>query len=46
MDNIKDFIDAKDYIEINPQQIYLTIPSQYIDVYYKLLMLVADMGKD
>lgn len=46
MDNIKDFIDAKEYIEVNPAQVFLTIPSRYIDVYYKLLMLVADMGKD
>lgn len=46
MDNIKDFIDAKDYIEINPQQVYLTIPRNYLDVYYKLLMLVADLGKN
>lgn len=46
MDSIKDFVDAKDYIEINPQQVYLTIPSRYLDVYYKLLVLVADLGKD
>ena len=46
MDSIKDFVDAKDYIEINPKQVYLTIPSNYLDVYYKLLILVADLGKD
>lgn len=46
MDNIKDFVDAKEYIEVNPEQVFLTIPSRYLDVYYKLLMLVADMGKD
>ena len=46
MVSIKDFVDAKDYIEINPKQVYLTIPSRYLDVYYKLLVLVADLGKD
>lgn len=46
MDSIKDFVDAKDYIEINPQQVYLTIPRNYLDVYYKLLVLVADLGKN
>lgn len=46
MDSIKDFVDAKEYIEINPQQVYLTIPRNYLDVYYKLLVLVADLGKN
>lgn len=32
-------------IEINPKYVYLTIPAEYVCVYHKLLILMADFGK-
>lgn len=32
-------------IEINPEYVYLTIPTEYVCVYHKLLVYMADFGK-
>ena len=34
------------YTEIHPEYVYLTIPSEYICVYHKLLVALIDFGKD
>lgn len=38
-------IDSNDYVEINPEYVYLTIPSKYVCIYHKLLVYMADFGK-
>lgn len=35
-----------DYKEITPEYVYLTIPAEYVCVYHKLLMYMADFGKN
>lgn len=35
----------EDVVEIQPQYVYLTIPADWICVYHKLLVAVADFGK-
>lgn len=35
----------EDMIEINPEYVYLTIPADYVCVYHKLLIYMADFGK-
>lgn len=37
--------DNESFIEINPEYVYLTIPSEYVCVYHKLLTYMADFGK-
>lgn len=32
--------------EIFPEAIYMTIPTDYVCIYHKLVMLIADFGKD
>lgn len=32
-------------VEINPEYLYLTIPSEYVCTYHKLLVYLADFGK-
>lgn len=34
-----------EYEEINPEYIYLTIPSNWVCIYHKLLVYMADFGK-
>lgn len=36
----------EDSVEIKPEYIYMTIPSEYLCTYMRLLTLVADLGKD
>lgn len=38
-------MDENNYVEINPEVVYLTIPSKWICVYHKLLSYIADFGK-
>lgn len=41
------YVDDKEkLIEIQPEFLYLTIPSDYICTYHKLLVYLADFGKD
>lgn len=41
------YVDDKEkLIEIQPEFLYLTIPSYYICTYHKLLVYLADFGKD
>lgn len=34
------------FVQINPEYAYLTIPTEYICTYHKLLVYLADFGKD
>lgn len=36
----------KDSIEIVPERVYMTIPVDYICTYHKIIMYIADFGKD
>lgn len=51
MDEIKDLNlveftdDLTEFNEVNPSKVYMVIPSEYVDVYYKLMLLMADLGK-
>lgn len=36
---------SSSYQEITPEYVYLTIPSDYVCVYHKLLLAMADFGK-
>ena len=38
--------DKEKLIEIHPEFLYLTIPADYICTYHKLLVYLADFGKD
>lgn len=38
--------DNSESIEITPQYVYLTVPSEYVCVYHKLLSCIADFGKE
>lgn len=35
-----------DLIEINPEYVYMMIPSDYVCIYHKLLVYLADFGKE
>lgn len=37
--------DINDLQEINPEYVYLTIPTEYVCIYHKLLVYMADFGK-
>ena len=37
--------EHNDYVEINPEYVYLTIPADWVCVYHKLLTYMADFGK-
>ena len=36
--------DGTEQVEINPQYVYMTVPSKYVCVYHKLLVLMAQYG--
>ena len=38
--------DKEQMVEIQPEYLYLTIPADYICTYHKLLVYLADFGKD
>ena len=38
--------DGTEQVEINPQYVYMTVPSKYVCVYHKLLVLMAQYGLD
>ena len=38
--------DKSSLVEIQPEFLYLTIPSDYVCIYHKLLVYLADFGKD
>ena len=38
--------DIKDKVEVFPEYIYMTIPSDYVCIYHKLVMYMADFGKE
>ena len=38
--------DTETKVEINPEFLYLTIPSDYVCTYHKLLVYLADFGKN
>lgn len=40
---VKDTSD--DRVEIKPEYVYLTVPAEYVCVYHKLLVYMADFGK-
>lgn len=41
------YVEASDdFIEIQPEYLYLTIPAKYACVYHKLMVALADLGKD
>lgn len=47
-DNISNQTENSEFnnlVEINPEYVYLTIPSEYVCVYHKLLTYMADFGK-
>lgn len=37
---------TNDYIEINPEYIYMTIPAEYVCTYHKILILLSEYGVD
>lgn len=39
-------LDNPELIEIQPDFVYLTIPAEWICVYHKLLVAIADLGKN
>ena len=38
--------DGTEQVEISPQYVYMTVPSKYVCVYHKLLVLMAQYGLD
>ena len=38
--------DGTEQVEIEPQYVYMTVPSKYVCVYHKLLVLMAQYGLD
>lgn len=38
--------DGTEQVEINPQYVYMTVPSKYVCVYHKLLVFMAQYGLD
>lgn len=38
--------DGTEQVEIDPQYVYMTVPSKYVCVYHKLLVLMAQYGLD
>ena len=38
--------DGTEQVEIDPQYVYITVPSKYVCVYHKLLVLMAQYGLD
>lgn len=39
------YVDKEKLIEIQPEFLYLTIPAEYVCIYHKLLVYLADFGK-
>lgn len=36
----------KNYVEIQPEYVYMTIPAEYVCIYHKILIMFADFGID
>ena len=43
---VKDKTEGKDYVEVQPEYVYMTIPAEYVCVYNKILMFLSQYGMD
>lgn len=46
MNNNISLLANTEFQEIQPEYVYLTIPAEYVCIYHKLLVFMADLGKD